>query len=73
MGGVIRVNFKKKQKIEQYVVKEFVCAGCLIIVSTDSRKKDNPSYIPLMGGKSQCLCKECLVSVANLAKEEGWV
>lgn len=72
MTEVIAVDFKKKKKIEKYVIKELVCAGCLVLVSTDSRKKVNPPYIPLSGGKNQCLCKDCSVSIASLIKSEGW-
>ena len=71
MGEVICVNFKEKRKIEQYVIKQFICASCLVQVENDSRNDDNPPYIPLLGVKGHCLCKKCFIDVYRLVKEGG--
>lgn len=72
MGEVIEVNFKEKRVVEKYTITKKVCGLCGHMVTNDTRLTDNTPYVPLSYVKGHCVCKDCLVELATLVKQEGW-
>jgi len=72
MGDVIKVDFNKKQKVEKFTVKKYLCANCLKDTIHDSRKKPYDPFLSFEKNQSQGLCKECAIKVAGAVENEGW-
>lgn len=72
MGDIIEVNFKKKEKVQKYVLTKHICIICFNSVLYDSIREDNEPFIELNKSKGQCICKECSVEIKGIVDENKW-